>query len=162
MRSSHREPIPRTRLGLSSMQSSVACAAFVGGGRSRSRLAFQAGSFCLAASCDLTAQQSKRNLTESASPLPSFINTSPQHGWASTPHYLLDVRRLAICTSLELSLQPAWTSPKVVRQLGQSPAKRLTRTKRGSAPCSNSHSAVRATSSIPFHVFPVALASLLL
>jgi hypothetical protein len=94
----------------------------------------------------------KWNLTESTSPLPTSINTSPQHGCASTTHDLLDVHRLAICTTQELSLQPAWTSPKVVRHC-QLHAKRSRRTKRGSAPCGTITSMIRATSSISHDIF---------
>ena len=67
-------------------------------------------------------RSNQRDLTEPTSPLPPSINTlSPHHGYVSMFHHSLDARRLAICTTQELSLQPAWTSPKVVRHSASSP-----------------------------------------
>jgi hypothetical protein len=115
--------------------SSSACAAFVGSDFRLALVVLSAKPSELGAVAQprhVTRPRSNRrtSLNQTSPPLTS-INTSPQNGCASITHCLLDVHRLAICTTEELSLQPAWTSPTSSSELRQRPATQLRRTKRG-------------------------------
>ena len=133
----HHEVRPRKRKQTSAHRCSSpsACAAFVGsdfqtrvGGSKRKT--FQTGSWPWLR--HVTRPRSNRRTSFNQLPLLlTSIDTSPQNGCASITHCLLDVHRLAICTTEELSLQPAWTSPISSSELCQHPAKQFRRTKRG-------------------------------
>ena len=123
----HHEVRPRKRKQTSAHQCSSpsACAAFVGSdlqariGDSQ-RKTFQTGSRVWPRHVTRPRSNQRTSLIQLPLPLTS-INTSPQNGYVSITHYLLDVHRLAICTTEELSLQPAWTPPISSSELRQRP-----------------------------------------
>ena len=99
------------------------------------RKTFQTGSRIWPRHVTRLRSDQRTSLNQLPPPLTS-INTSPQNGCASITHCLLDVHRLAICTTEELSLQPAWTSPISSSELRQRSRQATQKNEeKGWAPC---------------------------